>query len=120
MKLNELGYKSKIIANSSFYLGANHSVVECEIEGKNYIFDPTNGVYYKNSMEELLLEPGLVDKCIYQVAEEDTLQSYICKDFFENIYSSSYYSNMIRLDNNGGYIIAGGGLDNISGGGYER
>ncbi len=110
-KLCEDGYESQIIDVRSFSQNAIHSVVECKVLGKYYVFDPTNGLYYKNSLEELCSNLSKGSIRIYQVNEEAVIDVYASDNFWSGVYqTTSYNSAVMRSDDS----YSSGYIDNIS------
>ena len=59
-ELKKQGYTARIVGVRSAYKNAAHSRVEVKINGKWYTFDPTYGIYYPNSIQEILDNPDLI------------------------------------------------------------
>ena len=79
------GYNCRIVGTKSYYRNAHHAMVEVEVGEDIYLFDPTNGAYYLNSLEELMANPKLSNEIII-MHTNDVLDSYTCNDFFDGIY----------------------------------
>lgn len=83
--LKRNGYDCGVVGLQSWYKGANHAMVEVSIRGKTYLLDPTNGLYYQNSLEELRNNPALSRQRIVQ-HDEEIMEAYASEEFFDGIY----------------------------------
>lgn len=96
-ELRKIGIKARIVGVRSAYKDAGHSVVEVQINGNWYIFDPTLNVYYLNDIQELIDKPDLVEN---MYGTPSLLTVYTTKDFFANAIRIIYeYSTDYRDTN---------------------
>ncbi len=96
--LREKGYDASMVGIKSIYMLAPHAVVECNIEENKYVFDPTDGVYYENSIEELINDPKLSNNHILQVDENECIDTYVCEDFWRGVQILEKYYCFITTD----------------------
>lgn len=80
-ELRKQGYIARIVGVRSSYKNAAHSRVEVRINGKWYLFDPTNNVYFPNSTLELVDNPSLVRN---MVGTPKVRTAYNDIEFFNN------------------------------------
>lgn len=74
---------------------------------KYFVFDPTNGIYYKNSLEELCSNPSKADNKIYQINEKDVIDVYASVNFWSGVYSIRAYNHVVQREDrqyNSGYF----------------
>ena len=83
-KIQDLGYQFRILGIATA-VNLNHAFVEVKLKttGQWYLFDPSNGVYYLNTLSEIQSNPELSNNKIGQASE--AYQKYTFPHFFKNI-----------------------------------
>lgn len=100
-KLRERGIDCDIADLRSASYQAVHSVLECRIAGDTYVFDPTNAVYYRNSIQELRECPKLADKAVYQMDQSDVILMYVKSYFWAGIYNVNRICSLVHMSGDG-------------------
>lgn len=85
--LKREGYRCRIVGVLSYFREGNHAMLEVELRGKWYLFDPTNAIYYKNSLDEIRKNPKLSNKKVVQTSD-DIPDSFTQEQFFKEIYQT--------------------------------
>lgn len=117
-KLIQNKIEARIVDITSSYKNAIHSLVEVNISDKWYTFDPTYGIYYENSIQELIDNPTLIENMVGEPLDKT---AYIEENFFFNpievkyIYDIDYRDkNIASKDNNTKIILNNKNIDNDS------
>ena len=71
--------------------GAAHSVVEVDIDGKVYTFDPTLGVYYQAGVKDLVDNPNFE---LLKMGNPVRLPEYASATFWSGVRQLVYYSDV--------------------------
>lgn len=91
------GIVSRVVGVRSSYNNAIHSRIEVKVGGKWYTFDPTYGVYYPYSVQEMIENPDLAEE-MQGFTEEYSI--YMDKEFFKNAVYLEYHYTADRRDKN--------------------
>lgn len=89
-RLSMQGIKSRTV-DIRRYDGGAHSVVEVNLSGKVYTFDPTLGIYYQAGAEELLDNPDFES---LKTGEPVRLPEYASAVFWSGVRQLVYYSDV--------------------------
>ena len=82
-ELRRSGIDANVVTLNSYYVDAVHTIVETKIGAKKYVFDPTLGIYYPYSIEELIERPEFVQKTL---TAADIDSPYASPEFYRNVY----------------------------------
>ena len=94
-KIQDLGYQFRILAITTA-INWDHALIEVKLKttGKWYLFDPSNGISYLNTLWEIHNNPELANSKIGQPSQ--LYQNYTLPKFFERIIDVTIYPDLGR------------------------